>query len=266
MNPKLSLDVDYVVVVSDQHCGSSYGLMPSEYTTHEGQDVRPNVLQKWLLSCWLDFWTFAYRRMGKSKWALILNGDIIEGVHHNSLEVISSEKRDHVGMALDLLTPLMERADYIAVIEGTECHTNNAESDIARALCAVPYAKNRHAWPQIDLSVRGCNGIMRHHISTAVRPYLEASALSIQLGSDRVESCRMRRPPPQFLVSAHRHAYGAYDDGDAISVVCPPWQGLTRYGRKVVPAASTRVGGIILDFRAAGPDEPPQLIRRIYRP
>lgn len=265
----LKLDVDYVVVVADPHCGSAYGLLPPDFQTHEGQHIRPNKFQEWLWACWLDWWQFARARIGKkSKWAVVLNGDLIEGVHHKTVEVISADSGDHKACAIDVLTPITEWAQDVVVVEGTECHTRNSEHDIARALHARRYdgAGRQWAWPQVHLNVRGCNGIIRHHITTAVRPYLEASGLGIQLGADRVEACRLRRPPPQFLVSAHRHCYGAFDDGDAVSVVCPPWQGLTRYGRKVAPAAGTRVGGIILDFRDAGPDEPPQVIRRVYRP
>lgn len=268
MNHKL--DVDMVVVVSDPHAGSSYGLMPNPFTTIGGQVIRPNALQRWLLACWHDFWAWSDTRTSGLKWAFVLNGDATEGVHHRTTEVISADTGDHMAAAVELLAPIAERADHTFIVEGTECHTSNLEHAIGDKLgavkCRMGSGHSLHAWPQLSLNVNGCCGIIRHHISTTTRPYLEATQLSVQLGVDRIESIRAGTPAPRFLVSAHRHQYGHYSDGDAVSVVCPPWQGLTRHGRKVVPAATTRVGGVILDFREAGPDEKPQIMERIYKP
>lgn len=261
----LELDVDYVVCVSDTHAGSAYGLLPPSFHLHEGQRVGQNAVQKWLWACWREWWSVVRSTVKGHSWALVINGDCIEGIHHRSVEVISADVGDHKEAALALLREIEGQA-HTVVVEGTECHTANTEHSIARELGAVPYGPTKPAWPQLDLDVRGCVGIIRHHIGVAIRPYLEASMLSIQLGTERVEAARMGVRPPQFLVSAHRHSYGLYDDGQAVSAVCPPWQALTRHGRKVCPAASTRVGGIMLDFRRAGPDDPPHVIRRIYTP
>lgn len=268
MNHKL--DVDMVVIVSDLHAGSSYGLMPDNFTLHGGQVVRPNALQRWLLACWYDFWAWSKIRTRGLKWAFVLDGDAIEGIHHRTTEVISAEAKDHAVAAVKLLEQVAGDADYSFLVEGTECHTSVAEHSIAEKIgavkCKMGSGHSLHAWPQLALNVNGCCGIIRHHISTTTRPYLEATQLSVQLGVDRIESIRANTPAPRFLVSAHRHQYGHYSDGDAVSVVCPPWQGLTRHGRKVVPAATTRVGGVILDFREAGPDDKPHVMERIYRP
>lgn len=158
------------------------------------------------------------------------------------------------------------------MVEGTECHTLISENSIGESLGAIPYRKTEfgepgtYLWPQVNLTVNGCHGYLRHHIGVAIRPYLEASALSIQLGSDRIEAARTHQKIPQFLVSGHRHRFGGYTDGDAQVAVCFPWQGLTRHGRKVVPAAKTVVGGVMLDFTSASEYHPPQLIYRRYIP
>lgn len=264
------LDVDMVVVMSDIHAGSSYGLMPKRQIVHGGQVITPNALQKWLLACWRDFWEWADITTDGCKWAFVLDGDAIEGMHHCTTEVISADVGDHKAAAIELLAPIAERADAFYMIEGTECHTANIEHSIGKALgaakCHMGSGHVLDAWPQLAVSVNGCFGIIRHHIGTTTRPYLEATQLGVQLNVDRLECMRAGMPQPKFLVSAHRHQYGDYSDGDAVSVVCPPWQGLTRHGRKVVPAATTRVGGIILDFREAGPDQKPRLMDRIYKP
>ena len=77
---------------------------------------------------------------------------------------------------------------------------------------------------------------------------------------------RARQAVPQFLVSAHRHRLGGYTDGDAQVVVVPPWQGLTRHGRKVVPHARCHVGGAVLDFRKAGKYDPPRVSFKRFVP
>lgn len=254
----MKTDIDYLVCVSDLHCGSTYGLMPPEFTLADDNVVKANPFQRWLWGCWKEFWAWVDVETKGGKLGVAVVGDAIEGVHHGGAELVSLESVDHVRIAVDCLDPHIA-GRKLFVIEGTECHTRRHENAIGDALDAVPYRAGVFCWPQLELEVRGCSGILRHHIVTASRPQNESSAFSLQLASDRIEAVRTRRKPLQFLVSAHRHRFGYYGDGDAMAVILPPWQGLTRHGRKVVPHAATVSGGVILDFRRAGRMDPPEM-------
>lgn len=268
----LKLDIDFLVLFSDTHCGSQYGLMPPEYELHGGNTIKANPFQRWMFNCWQAWWAYVDLTTNGHKVAIACVGDAIEGIHHGGREVVSPETTDHSGIFKELVRPHLKGRQFV-MVEGTECHTQLSENSIGEALGAIPYRKPNgpsspgvFVWPQVDLCVKGCHGILRHHISVAIRPYLEASAMSIQLGSDRIEAIRTNRKPPQFLVSGHRHRLGCYTDGDATVAILPPWQGLTRHGRKVVPAAQSVVGGVILDFRNASKFDPPTALPRRYVP
>lgn len=84
-----NIDADMVVVLSDIHAGSQYGLMPDGFRLHGGQVVRPNAMQRWMLACWRDFWTWADQRTRGHRWAFVLNGDATEGIHHRTTEAQS---------------------------------------------------------------------------------------------------------------------------------------------------------------------------------
>lgn len=267
---RIELSEPYIVCVSDIHCGSTYGMLPPDFVTHEGNLISQTPFQKWMHACWLDFWEWVDMKTD-GLFAVAVIGDSTEGDHHRTIELISPFTGDHKAAAIQLLHPVCNNRPTI-IIEGTECHTRNAESDIGRALGAIPYRvpaggdPGIFAWPQVDARVRGCPGTFRHHISTAIRPYLEATALSTQLGTDRIECIRAGITPPRFLVCAHRHRGGFFSDLDAVSAVCPAWQGITRHARKVVGGARPIVGGLILDFTDADEDNAPAVLPKRYFP
>lgn len=263
MKINLQLDIDALILLADIHGGSQYAPLPSGIKLRSGNRIRPNEYQRWLNRCWDRFWEWADFQTKGRRVAVAVLGDSSEGQHHGSRELSAFYEEDHINIVQALLRPHIRRRPLV-MVEGTECHDKDLENAIGRSLGAVPWRKpagNRspgvYSWPQVDLDVRGVSGILRHHIATTIRPYLEASAMSIQLGCDRIERVRSRKRPPQFVVSAHRHRFGAYTDGDAQVVILPPWQGLTRHGRKVVPHAITHVGGAILDFTGASKWDPP---------
>lgn len=65
-----------LLVVSDLHCGSIYGLLPPGFTTSDGRVVSPNAGQAYLWSCWSTLAEY----VGKLKIAgVIVNGDVVDG-------------------------------------------------------------------------------------------------------------------------------------------------------------------------------------------
>ena len=257
-----------ILVVSDLHCGSTVALLPPEFETIEGQAVKQNKVQKWLWECWLDAtgpWLKSV--IGDAPFALVINGDAIEGVHHGTTQVVSPDPADHRVAAEQVLAPLAERASLVVVVKGTEVHTLNSEVQMGHNLGA-----SRHPSTGLTAADRwliDCAGVRcgcRHHIGTSARAYLEASQLSIHLGNEQIEAARVGHPVPRVLGCAHRHRYGRYDDAHGLCFVSPPWQFLTRFGHKVVSAAVTKPGMVILDWRLKNDGELPDVKPCIYVP
>ena len=254
--------------MSDLHCGSTVALLPPEFETQEGQVVRQNKVQQWLWQCWTDATeVWLNKIVGDDPFALVVNGDAIEGVHHGTTQVISPDPTDHRIAAQRVLEPLAERSAAVFVVRGTEVHTKNSENHLASSLGARPHPDT--GMPAADRWLIDCaktRCVFRHHIGVTSRAYLEASQLSIHLGNEQIEAARVGHPVPRVIGCAHRHRYGCYDDSRGLCFVSPPWQALTRHGHKVVSAAVTRPGMVLLDWREKPDGDLPQVIPCVYTP
>lgn len=263
-----AIPIRKVVVVSDLHCGSVYGLLPPDFVTLEGNEVRQNLVQRWLWSCWEDAtlrWLPAF--VGKDPWCLIVNGDAIEGVHHGGREIISPDTADHVNAAEACLSSLGATKAYLT--EGTECHVGTREHSIGKAIGAQPRTldsgRKSYLWPELLLTINGVLCSFSHHITPSSRVYLEASGLSIALGNEQLEATRAGHLVPRIIARAHRHRAGDYSDGHSMIFVTGAWQALTRHGRKVVTRAVPKPS--IAGLRFDGPvGTLPKLEQHVYFP
>lgn len=263
---KKSKSVRMVVIVSDLHCGSTVGLLPPDFVTLEGNEIQQNAVQRWLWECWTDAterWLPSI--VGSDPFALVVLGDAVEGDHHRTTQIISKDMIDHRNAAVECLSPMAKRAAATFVVEGTECHVGNVEHTLAGKLKAVPDPDTgKPAWERLDLTVAGTRSIFQHHITVAIRSYLEASGLGIALGNEQLEAAKNGEQPPKCLFSAHRHRYGEFRDASGLCVVSPPWQVKTRHGMKVVPSARTRPGLVVADWRGLPDGSLPTMHAMIY--
>lgn len=242
--------------------------MPPKFETLEGQFLQQNKIQKWLWECWNDATkVWLGKVLGDDPFALVINGDAIEGVHHGTTQVISPDPADHRVAAEHVLAPLAELASEVFVVKGTEVHTRNSEIRLGQTLGAARHPDT--GLPAADRWLIDCAGtrcVFRHHIGATSRAYLEASQLSIHLGNEQIEAARVGHPIPRVLGCAHRHRYGRYDDAHGLCFVTPPWQALTRHGHKVVSAGVTKPGLVLLDWREKNNGELPDVKPCIYVP
>lgn len=256
------------LVISDIHAGSTGGLAPPKLKLHGGGIYHQSLIQGWMWECWTD-WQGAWfdKYIGADDFALIVNGDLIEGVHHGTKEVISPEIADHRAAAVECLGPISDKAAKTFVVEGTECHTGISEHSIAAELGATPNPDTGlPAWDRLDITIAETRCIFSHHIGTTSRPYLEASQLSIHMGVERQEAVINGEAPPKVIGRAHRHRYGEFRDAHGLCFVTPPWQMLTRHARKVVAAARCRPGVVLLDWSDTEDGELPETHVMTYRP
>jgi hypothetical protein len=260
-------DIRKVLVLSDMHCGSTVGLLPPGCKTLEGTALQANDVQQWVWDCWVDFherWLPTV--IGPDEpYAVVLNGDLVEGIHHGTKQVMSPDLADQWSIACTALQPVVDKADKTFIIVGTETHTHSVEHSLAHHFEAVP-SPTKPAWDRLDLTVNGCRVRFVHHISTTSRVYLAASRLSINLGNMQLESMRAGHPVPTVLCAAHAHRFDEYADGRGMAVCGPSWQGLTRFAYKVVSNAVPSVGGYVLDWTDRPHGSLPHARARVYMP
>jgi len=242
------MKTELAVVVSDIHCGSEVGLAPPKVTLRNGNEVTfgKNLHQKWLWQCWTKAVTEVVTIIGKSKAALIVNGDATEGVHHrNEKDLLAAEIDKHIEMAQECLLPLSRACSSTFVVKGTECHTQGME-DLLAAELGASGGKAKDKWL---IDINGCLIDAAHHMGTTSRAYLEASLMSIHMGNARLNYVRSGHKVPKVYLRAHRHCGGWFSDGAGLFAVTGGWQFLTRHGFKVVTDSIPSPTIIVLDWR-----------------
>jgi hypothetical protein len=261
--------IEVVIPVGDLHCGSVVGLCPPEVTLDEGQKYRHNLIQKWTWECWMDFcYSFVPSVVRKRQYAVVVNGDAIDGVHHGGHELVTTEESLHIAIAVECLKHLTENAAKVFVVKGTPTHVKRtSESSIGAMIGAEqdPDTGQFAAYHWL-LNIRGCPVSFRHHMSTSTRASLYGTGLSVHLAEEQIQAVRYGQTVPRVVVRSHRHTPGLYRDDKAMAVSLPAWQGLTSFGHKVVPAAVNGVGGAALDWAGLGDGELPAYIPQVYRP
>lgn len=267
-NGKNNNRVRMAVVISDVHVGSHTGLWPDNFKGEGGFLIGQNPFQEWLWECWTDFrdrWLPSIT--GDDPYALVCNGDLVEGLHHRATDIMSAAVADQLSAVIGVLGKLVKPGNPLFITLGTECHTRNDENVIGMKLGAVPDPETGwHAWGSLPLTIAGCLCDFSHHTPTTSRPYLEASQHSIQLGVATHEAGRNGYRIPKVIARAHRHRHGVWNDGCSLSVVTGAWQGITRFGKKVVPSAVPNPSVIVLDWRNVPDGELPIVHQRVYRP
>jgi hypothetical protein len=256
-----------LAIISDLHLGSDESILQPDFVTEKNQPVGQTPIAKWFYDCWQIGHRWLSGIVDPKEYALVLNGDMIEGNHHRTTEIWSPDSRNHAKAAKELLGPVARRAGKVFMVAGTECHVGNSELSIGSELGAeINPETNQPAWQHLCLDVAGCRVSVRHHFPATSRSYLEASQYSIQLGNAVNEAVRAGDVAPSILIGAHRHRTGHFVDGNRLTVVTGAWQGLTRHGYKVVPDGRPCPSIYVLDWREKEDGELPAVHFRRFNP
>lgn len=233
------------LVISDTHCGSNVGLMPPEVYLDKGNVVThgKNHHQAWLWENWQRVLKQVYAVVGKDPFALTINGDAIEGIHHKSSEVVATLWEEHLAIATEVFLPITKKASKTYVVKGTECHTMNLENTLAHRLGAET-AKDKWLY-----EINGCLVDATHHITTTGRAHLESGQYSIAMANAARQSQRAGHRVPDVYLRGHRHVGGFFCDTHSMMAITGAWQFLTRYGHKVVPDSIPVSTMLLLDWR-----------------
>lgn len=247
-----------LLIFSDTHCGSIYGLCPPDLELVSGNVIKLNPRQQWLWDAWM--WSMdEVHRICPDGFDMICNGDATEGLHRGGLEVISPNIEDQFNAFIQCVSPLTEKSNRIFITEGTSCHTERYEHAIARSLGAVesPYGP---AWESLYLNFCGTPCFATHHLGTTKRPWLEGNGLSMEMTSTMANYAREGLVVPRVYIYAHRHVFSSVHTASGVGVVNGAWQFLTRYGRKVVPGSVCSPSITILDWSYGNEGDDPIVI------
>lgn len=250
--------INNLVVISDTHCGCKLGLCPRDgIQLDDGGVYQPSKIQQQVWGMWEEFWGEWVPSVTHGEpYAVVHNGDAIDGVHHNSTTQISHNLGDQAAIAHNILKPVVEACEgRYYHIRGTEAHVGKSgvdEERLAKQLGAVPNEDGQFARYELWKEVGDGLVHLLHHIGTTSSSAHESSAVNAELTAEFVEACRWNERPPNVIVRSHRHRNIEIKipiaNHYAISVVTPGWQCKTPFAYKIAGArlAPPQFGGIII--------------------
>ncbi len=252
-----------LVVVSDLHCGCQLGLCPLSISLDEGGMYVGSDLQEDILDKWGIFWNeFVPTATKGEPYAVVCNGDAIDGVHHRAVTQISHNMTDQHKIAVAMLKPIVELCEgRYYHIRGTEAHAGSSgqdEEQLACALGALPDADGRRARWELWLEVGVGLVHLSHHIGTAGSLAYETSAVHKELEQALVEAARWGNRAPDVIVRSHRHRNVETriqtQNGFATCCTTAGWQVKTPFSYKITGGRQSlpQIGGTII--RSDGTD------------
>lgn len=246
-----------ISVISDTHIGSSMGVSPKKFTIHtahpkEQHTAQYNEEQKWLLKCWEDYWDYIKQRAGirgtyrKNRLIIIHLGDVVDGNHHSSTQLIP-EPTDQINAATSLLHyPIINLADLAYLTYGTDAHNGgNGEHEIA---FASEFGNKVVHGQYFSLDIDGVKFDIGHHGRAGRRDWTASAAnYAVEIA---LEYVKLQMVPPHYILRGHNHVID--DSGAKLSytraIACPCWQKRTSFGHKVKSGqARSDIGGLLLD-------------------
>jgi len=254
----MSTTLSNLVIVSDLHCGCQFGLCPPGGVQLEGSGrYQPSRYQQVLWGRWRHFWDRAVPAATHGEpFAVVCNGDAIDGRHHDSTTQITHNLADQANIAYEVLAPIVERCDgrYYHV-RGTEAHVGKSgveEERLAQRLGAV---RDEDGWySRYVLWARMPGGLVNimHHIGTTSSSAHESSAVNAEWTACLVEAARWGVEPPRVVVRSHRHRCieirPPMAGGTATVIVTPGWQLKTPYVYRIAGGRNSepQIGGVVI--------------------
>ena len=262
-----------LAVVSDLHVGCGLGLMPGlGFTDDTGVEHRPSRLQAKLFGWWEEFWQWADRETA-GDFDVVVNGDLIDGVHHEAVTPWTLNLDVQRQAAVSLLLPVRRKAKRFFVVRGTETHVGKSgqhEEAIARDLHAEKSPDGTFSHWEMYFRLGSHLVHLAHHIGVTSSPFAESGALNREMVSGYVESGRFRQEPPAVYIRSHRHTCAVFSHpsshGMTTSATTPAWQLKTPYiHRTAARMQQPQIGGLLV---MAGDNSPyvKPWVRTVERP
>ena len=250
------MKIKNLVCISDTHVGCQMGLChPGGAKLDGGGIYRPTALQRKVWSLWEEYWKWVAHVCHGEKFGVVINGDLIDGCHHNSTHQWSHNLEDQASHAVQIFEPIRAKCAAMWIIRGTPVHSGESgvdEERIARRLECTPSSAGQYAQNELWLDMGGDLVHFAHHIGTTGSSAHEVSAVNAELTALFTEAGRWGHKPPTVIVRSHRHRCSEIrlpaEDCYATAFVTAAWQLKTPFAFKVSGGRTStpQVGGSII--------------------
>ncbi len=254
------MNVNNLVVVSDLHAGCRLGLCPpGPIQLDDGGTYSPSHAQLIMWEWWTEFWRSWVPTVCRHEpFAVLINGDMVDGRHHNAVTQVSQNLADQAKIARMILEPIkgMALEGGLFINRGTEAHVGPSgenEENLARELGATPNEDGQHARHEAWIRLREKYLVhCAHHIGVAGSMHYESTAVMRELTEAYVEAGRWHNEPPDVVVRSHRHrpveTRVLTYKGFATACTTAGWQLKTPFAYRIAGArqALPQIGGMLV--------------------
>ena len=260
-----------VAVLSDMQVGSTVALCPPAWNLYDGNTVHASPAQmiihrQWIRSAKVIKDALTEGRVRK-RLVLILNGEPIDGVHHESTQLITRIKQEQIAMAISLLDEWVKivgyepkRKDCIYLVRGTCAHeSGNAINEIGRDMDGVVAIRKdtsdkikdgRYYFEKLRRTVNGKLFHISHHgFTRGSRAWTSSNSISYSLKSMYFNGLDYGYDIPDYVIRSHNHVYtNAYYHGRQKTMhgcITPCWQLKTHFGNRVAANEDINTIGMV---------------------
>lgn len=251
----------------DIHSGSTVAVYPHEgFALDDGGKYEPSPVQHLLCDWWLQAWEKARAVIGSDPWHLVLNGDLVDGDHHNTPQIISRLPGAQIKGCIRLLRqgPLKGNPQSVHVIRGTESHvgkSGSAEEAIAAVLAAgdedapaVPVVADPETGTKSSFHRRFRVGgkliDCRHHGRMGQRAHTRASYSSLYAQDIWQEHVFAKEDVPDLCIRSHHHKFVDSGPHQAYPrvVTLPAWQLATAFTHRIAIESLADIGIVLFEI------------------
>ena len=246
-----------LIIISDLHCGCRLGLCPPSVQLDDAAIYCHTPIQADIWKRWVEFWNEWVPMVTRGEpYAVVVNGDAIDGNHHGAVTQISHNLTDQSRIAKDILKPIIRACGgRYYHLRGTEAHvgpSGQEEERLAEELKAIPDADGRYARWELWIEIGVGLVHLTHHIGTAGSLAYETTAVHKELEQSFVEAARWGDRHPDVIVRSHRHRNVETRiqtaHGFATACTTAGWQAKTPFVYKIVGGRQTlpQIGGTLV--------------------
>lgn len=247
------------------------GICPPKITVKDGGTYEPNEYQRTLQKFWKHFWgVFVPGEIaGAEKVVLVINGDVLDGVHHDTVNILTNSWAVQEQAAARQIRSIYDlcpvKIDETLMVKGTEAHVGpdgESEDRIAERLRIIKEGEQLDY--QLWINVDNVLFQFAHHIGTTSSAAYESSGPMRELVAAMVEAAQWGAKVPRVVVRSHRHRFievpipSQY--GRIRCVITPGWQCRTPFVERIDRMRMPHIGGVI--FLVEG--DRCQVIEKIY--
>lgn len=255
-NVEVHPSIRVLAVCGDTHAGGSTALCPPGFELLNGSTTTLNREQAHLWEAWQEWQRFIKSCARGRPYALLVGGDTVEGVHHDTTELVSNNRGDHVNMARELLWPIASKAACVFMLRGTDSHVGpngcddekvGQEIDAFRAVNGGAFSAKK-----FNLQFGRWRINATHHVGGSSSAYGGMTALSREIVKAWLDEARWQRPSSDIYLRFHTHrsdmAGRLCSRGMAQAMTIPAWQYPTGYVYKGGDPGAPHIGGLVLEW------------------